>query len=79
MAASRGFAGIRVGLSPRAGLALLRVARAHALLAGRAHVLPEDVQALFVEVSAHRLVPESDRAGREELARRLLASVAVEA
>ena len=78
MAASRGFAGIRVGLSPRAGLALLRVARAHALLAGRAHVLPEDVQALFVEVSAHRLVPESDRAGREELARRLLASVAVE-
>jgi MoxR-like ATPase len=79
MAASRGFAGIRVGLSPRAGLALLRVARAHALLAGRAHVLPEDVQTLFVEVSAHRLVPESDRAGREELARRLLASVAVEA
>ena len=78
LAASRGFAGIRVGLSPRAGLALLRVARAQALLRGRAHVLPEDIQGLFVEVTAHRLVPDSDQGSRDELARRLLASVAVE-
>jgi len=68
-----------VGLSPRAGLALLRAARAHALLAGRAHVLPEDVQSLFVEATAHRLVVESGRGSAEELARRLLASVPVEA
>ncbi|WP_395787146.1 AAA family ATPase [Aquimonas sp.] len=78
LAASRSFAGIRVGLSPRAGLALLRVARAQALLRGRAHVLPEDIQGLFVEVTAHRLVPDSEHGSRDELSRRLLASVAVE-
>ncbi|MEO6104156.1 MAG: AAA family ATPase, partial [Pseudoxanthomonas sp.] len=43
---SRQQAGVRVGLSPRAGIALLRAARAYALLLGRQHVLPEDVQAL---------------------------------
>jgi MoxR-like ATPase len=43
------------GLSPRAGLALLAVARAWALLAGRDHVLPEDVQAVLPGVVAHRL------------------------
>ena len=37
---SRQHAGVRVGLSPRAGLALLRAARAHALLLGRGHVVP---------------------------------------
>lgn len=79
LAASRSFVGLRVGLSPRAGLALLRAARAHALLGGRAHVLPEDVQALFVEATAHRLVVESGRGSAEEIARRLLASVPVEA
>lgn len=79
LAASRSFVGLRVGLSPRAGLALLRAARAHALLAGRAHVLPEDVQSLFVEATAHRLVAESGRGSPDEIARRLLASVAVEA
>jgi MoxR-like ATPase len=46
MARSRHHPGVRVGLSPRAGLALLRAARAHALLLGRAHALPEDVQTL---------------------------------
>ncbi len=70
LAASRSFVGLRVGLSPRAGLALLRAARAHALLGGRAHVLPEDVQALFVEATAHRLVVESGRGSAEEIARR---------
>jgi MoxR-like ATPase len=79
LAASRSFVGLRVGLSPRAGLALLRAARAHALLAGRAHVLPEDVQSLFVEATAHRLVAESGRGSPDEIARRLLASVAVDA
>ncbi|MBN8801124.1 MAG: AAA family ATPase, partial [Stenotrophomonas acidaminiphila] len=50
LARSRQQPGVRVGLSPRAGIALLRAARAHALLAGREHVLPDDVQALFVAV-----------------------------
>ncbi len=60
LARSRRQAGVRVGLSPRAGIALLRAARAYALLLGRDHALPEDVQALFVAVAAHRLVADAD-------------------
>lgn len=45
------------GLSPRAGLALLRAAQAYALLAGRDHVRPEDVQAVLGPVTGHRLQP----------------------
>jgi MoxR-like ATPase len=47
------------GLSPRAGLALLRAARAHALLAGRDYASPDDVQAVALATLAHRLVPTS--------------------
>lgn len=43
------------GLSPRAGLALLSAARAWALLEGRSHVIPEDVQTVLPYVAAHRL------------------------
>lgn len=43
------------GLSPRAGLALLGAARAWALLEGRNHVMPEDVQTVLPHVAAHRL------------------------
>jgi MoxR-like ATPase len=49
----------RQGLSPRAGLGLLRVARANALLEGRDHVSPDDVQQVAVPALAHRLVPVS--------------------
>ncbi len=52
---TNGDAGARRGLSPRAGLMLLAAARAWALLAGRAMVLPEDVQAVFGSVAGHRL------------------------
>jgi MoxR-like ATPase len=77
LVASRRYADIRTGLSPRAGLALLAAARAWALLSGRAHVLPEDVQALFVPLAAHRLVPARGASG-DTLARTLLAEVAVD-
>lgn len=43
------------GLSPRAGLALLAAARAHAYIEGRDHVLPEDIQTVFPHVAGHRL------------------------
>jgi MoxR-like ATPase len=46
-----------VGASPRAGLGLLAAARAHAALAGRAFVVPDDVQALAQPVLAHRIQP----------------------
>lgn len=78
LARSRQQAGVRVGLSPRAGLALLRAARAHALLLGRQHVLPEDVQALFSAVAAHRLVPENDAGDGASLAKAILHGVAVD-
>ena len=45
------------GLSPRAGLSLLRLARARALVMGRQHVSPEDIQVLWVPGEAHRLQP----------------------
>lgn len=43
------------GLSPRAALALVHAARAWALMAGRAHVVPEDVQVVLAAVASHRL------------------------
>jgi MoxR-like ATPase len=48
------------GLSPRAGLGLLAVARAWAFIHGRDHVLPEDVQAVFPSVAGHRLFLRND-------------------
>ena len=78
MAESRRRTELRAGLSPRAGLALLHAARAHALLAGRSHVLPDDVRTLFESVAAHRLVPEADTQTRESIAAAILASVAVD-
>ncbi|TZF84197.1 AAA domain-containing protein [Lysobacter lacus] len=78
LARSRRHPGIRVGLSPRAGLALLRASRAHALLLGRGHVVPEDVQALFPHVAAHRLVTDADAGGDAAVAKSILHSVPVD-
>ena len=75
---SRQHPGVRVGLSPRAGIALLRAAKAHALLLGRQHVVPEDVQALFVAVAGHRLVAEAESSSGPELARAILHTVPVD-
>ena len=74
---SRKHTGVRVGLSPRAGLALLRAARAHALLLGRSHAIPEDVQALFAAVAEHRLVGEADTS-TATLAKSILHAVPVD-
>ncbi len=52
----------QAGLSPRACLGLLAVARAWALLDGRDHVLPEDVQAVLPGIIGHRLRPMDDTA-----------------
>ena len=51
------------GLSPRAGIALLQASRAWAALEGRDHVVPEDVQAVFIPVAAHRLHPLASTSG----------------
>jgi MoxR-like ATPase len=64
---TRANARLALGGSPRAGIALLRVAKARALAEGRDYVMPEDVQALAAPVLAHRLIlaPEARSAGAE--------------
>ena len=52
---TRHAAGLAYGLSPRGALALLAAGRAWALLSGRDHVLPADIQAVFPAVAVHRL------------------------
>ena len=66
------------GLSPRGALALLHSARTWALMAGRSHVVPEDLQKVLSPVAGHRLVPTSDYAGDSAaLVRDILTSVDV--
>ncbi len=78
LAASREHTEIRLGLSPRCGLALLNAARAYALLAKRSYCLPEDIQAVFVATAAHRLIPSSaSNLSRDALAKTLLEQVPV--
>ena len=78
LAASRVHPQVRLGLSPRAGLALIAAARAWAVLAGRDHVLPEDVQAVFVPLTRHRLHARADAlTDGERVARQLLADTAI--
>lgn len=64
---TREHARLFLGASPRASLALVQAARARALIAGRAHVLPDDIKRLAVPVLAHRLVltPEAEMEGVE--------------
>lgn len=57
VAASRSGQWFVQGMSPRAALLLLRAAKAVALIAGRDYVAPDDVQAIFVQAAAHRMVP----------------------
>ncbi|CAK0774581.1 MoxR-like ATPase [Gammaproteobacteria bacterium] len=67
-----------LGLSPRAGLALMRAAQAWALFAGRDYVLPEDLQTVLPHVVAHRLAPTSSGGeGGAQVVRHLLAAVPI--
>lgn len=56
VAASRRTPALRLGASPRASLHLLRVSRARAAMAGRDHVLPDDVRSLVRPVLHHRVL-----------------------
>jgi MoxR-like ATPase len=62
---TRGDQRLYLGASPRAGIALLRVAKARALSEGRDYVNPDDVKAVAAPVLAHRLIlaPEARSAG----------------
>ena len=64
------------GLSPRGGLALLTAAKGWAFLAGRSHVLPDDIQAVLPAVAEHRLGSIS-RAGYHPLSLKIIEQVKV--
>jgi MoxR-like ATPase len=68
---------VDLGASPRAGLMLLRAAKANALMQGRDHALPDDVQALALPVLAHRLVlaPGSPRSQADDVVADAVSSV----
>ena len=59
---------VELGASPRAGLLLLRAAKARALIEGRDHALPDDVQALADAVLTHRIMLVPEAAGVERSA-----------
>ncbi|WP_295549112.1 AAA family ATPase [uncultured Pseudacidovorax sp.] len=64
------------GLSPRAGIAVLRAAKAQALLAGRDYAAPDDIQAVLPQTIAHRLNPVGDAGrGAVEQVRAMMAAV----
>jgi MoxR-like ATPase len=68
---------VELGASPRAGLMLLRAAKAHAMMRGRNHALPDDVQALAPPVLSHRLVltPEFPRSAAGDVVADAVSSV----
>jgi len=74
VSATRKHRSLRLGASPRAGLHLLRAARANAALSGRDHVLPEDVHAMIGAVLAHRML----LTGEAQLGRRTAGEVVQE-
>jgi MoxR-like ATPase len=76
LAATRSGQWFLQGLSPRAGIALMRAAKAQALIQGRDYVAPDDVQAILPQTVAHRMIPVSDAGrGSVEQVRAMMASV----
>jgi MoxR-like ATPase len=74
---SRSSPSVMTGLSPRAGLALLHCAKAWALMAGRNHAVPEDVQAVLPHVVGHRLQAVAESEVAENTLLDMLKSVAI--
>ena len=72
---------VQLGASPRATLALVAAARAHAFLRGRGFVTPEDVKAIGADVLRHRVVlsfeAEAESIGADEIVQRVFDGVEV--
>ena len=81
LTATRADARVRLGASPRAGIALVRMAKARALLAGRSFATPDDVKQLALPALRHRLLVDSssraEGASAERIVRDALALVPV--
>jgi len=67
----------RAGLSPRAGLAILHSAKAWAMMHGRDHVIPEDVQVVLPGIIGHRLTTVTEGQNTQLLVDELLEQVAI--
>ena len=67
----------RFGLSPRAGLAVRNCAQAYALMQGRDHVIPEDVQTVLPGVIGHRLPAMAEQQNTQALVSQLIEEVAI--
>jgi len=67
----------RTGLSPRAGIAVLRCAQAWALMQGRDYLLPEDVQTVLPGVIGHRLATLIEQQNPHILVQQLIEEVAI--
>ena len=78
MAATRSGRWFLQGLSPRAGIAIMRAAKAQAFLSQRDYVAPDDIAAVLPQTAAHRLVPVSNAGrGAAEQVRAMLAATAL--
>lgn len=79
--ATRKSPSISLGASPRASVALMRLARAYAFVSGRDYVTPEDVSALFLPATAHRIILSQEarinRESKTDILKDILASVEV--
>jgi MoxR-like ATPase len=73
--ASREHPGVRLGLSPRGSLALMRAAQAHAFLGGARYVSPDSVKAVAQAVIAHRLILDPEREAIESDRKTLVAEI----
>ncbi len=72
---------IEFGASPRAAIFLLRAAKAHAFMRGRAYVTPDDIKALGLDVFRHRVIltyrADAEGVGPDALLRRIFEAVPV--
>lgn len=78
--ASRVFPGVRLGVSPRGGIAFMKGARAYAMIQGRDYVTPEDLQKILPAVFSHRLILQGgsvSQAQTAEVLRGIIQQVAV--
>ena len=75
VAATRDHREIYLGASPRAGIALLRAAKAHAVLSGRDYVVPQDVKDLATRVLGHRVILATEAGAHAEAAAAVIGRV----
>ena len=74
-AATRTHEWIQLGVSPRGALAVSKMARACAMVRGRDYVIPEDVQAVFTDVCAHRILLSQKARTERKTAQDVLAQI----